>query len=54
VVPHVLQAGPSYLEHYPRSAGHPRVTKMFRSMHSRFFWRSLYADVAEVVWNCPV
>ena len=54
IVPHALRGRLLHLEHFPPSVGHPGVTKMFRSMRSRFFWRSLYTDVAEVVRNCPV
>jgi Integrase zinc binding domain len=54
IIPRALRGRLLHLEHFPPSVGHPGVTKMFRSMRSRFFWRSLYTDLAEVVRNCPV
>jgi hypothetical protein len=41
IVPSALRGRLLHLDHYPPSVGHPGVTKMFRSMRSRFFWRSL-------------
>jgi Integrase zinc binding domain len=45
--PHVL-----YLEHHPKSVGHPGVTKMFRSMRKRYFWRNMYREVEDTVRGC--
>jgi hypothetical protein len=37
VVSAALQPRILYLEHFPRSVGHPGVTRMFRSLQKRFF-----------------
>ena len=52
VVPAALQPRILYLEHFPRSVGHPGVTRMFRTLRKRFFWKKMAADVADTVRNC--
>jgi hypothetical protein len=37
------------VEHFPRTAGHPGITRIFRSLRSRFFLKGKYADDAEAV-----
>jgi hypothetical protein len=49
VVPATLRPRLLHLEHYPRVAGHPGVSRMFRSLRRRYFWRNMSADVAETV-----
>jgi hypothetical protein len=54
VVPASLQPRVLHLEHFPRTAGHPGVTRMFRSLRKRYFWKSMSADVSETVRQCDV
>jgi hypothetical protein len=41
-----------YLEHRPKSIGHPGVAKMFATMRQRYFWINMYKDVEETVRQC--
>jgi RNase H-like domain found in reverse transcriptase/Integrase zinc binding domain len=41
LVPLALHPRVLYLEHHPKSVGHPGVTKMFRSMRKHYFWRNM-------------
>jgi hypothetical protein len=52
VVPKSLQQGLFYLERFPRTAGHPGVTRMFRTLRKRFFWKRMSADVSETFRQC--
>jgi Integrase zinc binding domain/Integrase core domain/Chromo (CHRromatin Organisation MOdifier) domain len=52
VVPKALRARLLHLEHFPKAVGHPGVTKMFRSMRRRYFWRHLFQDVENTVKQC--
>jgi hypothetical protein len=52
LVPMALRPRVLYLEHYPRSAGHLGVTKMFRSMRKRYFWKNMYREIEDVVRSC--
>jgi hypothetical protein len=52
VVPASLRPRLLHLEHFPRVAGHPGSTRMFRSLRRRFFWPGMAADVAETVRQC--
>jgi Integrase zinc binding domain len=54
VIPLSLRGRLLHLAHYPKTAGRPGVTRVFRSMRKRFFWRSMYTDVAAVVRNFSV
>jgi Integrase zinc binding domain len=54
VVPAALRPHLLHFEHYPRVAGHPGVSSMFRSLLQRYFWRNMSADVAETVRQCAV
>jgi Integrase zinc binding domain len=54
VVPAALRPRLLHLEHYPRVAGHPGVSRKFRSLLRRYFWRKMSADVAETVRQCAV
>jgi hypothetical protein len=53
-VPAALRPRILHLEHYPRVAGHTGVSRMFRSLLRRYFWRNMSADVAETVRQCAV
>jgi Integrase zinc binding domain len=35
-----------HLEHYPRVAGHPGVSRMFCALRRQYFWRNVSANVA--------
>jgi Integrase zinc binding domain/Integrase core domain len=52
LVPSSLRPRVLYLEHHPKSIGHPGVTKMFATMRQRYFWRNMYKDVEETVRQC--
>jgi hypothetical protein len=52
LVPMVLCPRVVYLEHYPISAGHPGVTKMFRYMGKRYFWKNMYREIDDAVRSC--
>jgi transposase InsO family protein len=52
VVPAVLRPRLLHLEHFPKVAGHPGTTRMFRSLRRRFFWKGMGADVAETIRQC--
>jgi Integrase zinc binding domain len=39
VVQKSLQPRVLHLEHFPRTAGHSGVTRMFRTLRKRFFWK---------------
>jgi Integrase zinc binding domain len=52
LVPMALRPRVIYLEHYPRSADHPGVTKMFRSMRKRYFWKNMYREIEDAVRSC--
>jgi transposase InsO family protein len=52
VVPATLRPRLLHLEHYPRTAGHPGVTRMFRTLRRRYFWKRMSADVSETVREC--
>ena len=52
LVPLALRPRVLYLEHYPKSVGHPGVTKMFRSMRQRYFWRNMYREIEDAVRSC--
>jgi Integrase zinc binding domain len=54
VIPAVLRSRLLHLEHFPKVAGHPGMTRMFRSMRKRFFWKHMAADVSETIRQCPV
>ena len=54
VVPKSLQARVLHLEHFPRTAGHPGVSRMFRSLRRRFFWPRMAVDVADTIRQCDV
>jgi Integrase zinc binding domain len=41
-----------YLEHQPKSIGHPLVTNMFATMRQRYLRRNMYKDVEETVRQC--
>jgi hypothetical protein len=47
VVPKSFQARVLHLEHFPRTAGQPVVSQMFRSLRRRFFWPLMAVDVAD-------
>jgi hypothetical protein len=52
LVPMALRPRFIYLKHYPRSAGHPGVTKMFRSMRNRYSWKKMYREIEDAVRSC--
>ena len=52
LVPRSLRPRVLHLEHYPKSIGHPGVTKMFATMRQRYFWRNMYKDVEETIRQC--
>jgi hypothetical protein len=52
LVPMALRPRVIYLEHYPRSACHPGVTKMFRSMRKRYFRKNVYREIEDAVRSC--
>jgi Integrase zinc binding domain len=52
LVPSLLRPRVYYLEHHPKSIGHPGVTTMFATMRQRYFWRNMYKDVEETVRQC--
>jgi hypothetical protein len=52
LIPLALRPRVLYLEHYPKSVGHPGVTKMFRSMRKRYFWRNMYREIEDAVRSC--
>jgi hypothetical protein len=54
VVPLTLRRRLLHLEHYTKTAGHPEVARMFRSLRRRYFWRTMAAEVAETVKQCAV
>lgn len=54
VVPPTLRPRLLHLEHFPRVAGHPGVTRMFRSLRRHYFWEHMASDVANTVRNCTV
>jgi Integrase zinc binding domain len=54
VVPPSLRPRILHLEHFPRVAGHPGVTRMFRSIRRHYFWEHMASDVANTVMNCTV
>jgi transposase InsO family protein len=54
VVPLTLRPQLLHLEHSPRTAGRPGISRMFRSMRRRYFWRMILTDVAETVRQCHV
>jgi Integrase zinc binding domain/Integrase core domain len=54
VIPAVLRPRLLHLEHFPKVAGHPGMTKMFRSMRKRFLWKHMAADVSETIRQCPI
>jgi Integrase zinc binding domain len=54
VVPAALRPRLLHLEQYPRVAGHPGVSRMFRSLRRRYFWRNMSADVTETFIQCAV
>jgi Integrase zinc binding domain len=49
LVPISLRPRVLYLEHHPKSIGHPGVTKMLAAMRQRYFWINMYQDVEETV-----
>jgi hypothetical protein len=53
LVPASLRPELLHLEHFPRTAGHPCITRMFRSMRKNYYWSRMAHDVAETVRNCP-
>jgi hypothetical protein len=52
LVPLALRPLALYLEHHPKSVGNPGVTKMFRSIRKRYFWRNMYREVEDTVRGC--
>jgi RNase H-like domain found in reverse transcriptase/Integrase zinc binding domain/Integrase core domain len=54
VVPPSLRHRILHFEHFPRVAGHPGVTRMFRSIRRHYFWEHMASDVANTVNNCTV
>lgn len=52
LVPLALRPRVLYLEHHPKSVGHPGVTKMFRSMRKYYFWRNMYRAIEDTVRGC--
>jgi hypothetical protein len=54
VVPKSLKARVLHLEHFPHTAGHPIVSRMFRPLLRRFFWPHMAVDVADTVRQCDV
>jgi Integrase zinc binding domain len=52
LVPASLRPNLLHLEHFPRTAGHPGITRMFRLMRKNYFWSERAHDVAETVRNC--
>jgi hypothetical protein len=54
VIPAALQPRLLHLEHYPRTAGHPGNTRIFRSLRRRYFWKDMDTDVANTVKNCAI
>jgi transposase InsO family protein len=54
LVPQVLRPRLLHLEHYPASAGHPGVSRMYSSMRRRYFWKDMYRDVESTVRHCTV
>jgi Integrase zinc binding domain len=52
LVPMALRPRVIYLEHYPRSAYHPGVTTMFRSMRKRYFWKNMNREIEDAVRSC--
>jgi Integrase zinc binding domain len=54
VVPAVLRPQLINLEHFPKVAGHPGITRMFRSMRKRFFWKHMAPDVSETIRQCLI
>jgi Integrase zinc binding domain len=49
LVPASLRPKLLHLEYFPRTAGHPGTTRMFRSMRKNYFWSGMANDVAEIV-----
>jgi Integrase zinc binding domain len=49
LVPLALRPRVPYLEHHPKSVGHPGVKKMFRSMRKHYFWRNVYREIIDTV-----
>ena len=54
VVPASLQPRVLHLEHFPKTAGHPGITRMFRTLRKTFFWPKMAVDVATTVRECTV
>jgi hypothetical protein len=52
IVPKSLQQRLLHLEHFTRTAGHPGMTRNFRSLRKRFFWKIMSAEVSETVSQC--
>jgi hypothetical protein len=52
VLPKSLQARVLHLEYFPRTAGHPGVSRMFRSLRRSFFWPRMAVDVAYTIRQC--
>jgi RNase H-like domain found in reverse transcriptase/Reverse transcriptase (RNA-dependent DNA polymerase)/Integrase zinc binding domain/Integrase core domain/Chromo (CHRromatin Organisation MOdifier) domain/Retroviral aspartyl protease len=52
VIPVSLQPRLLHVEHFPRTAGHPGVSRMFRSLRRRYFWRNMSTDISETVRRC--
>jgi transposase InsO family protein len=52
LVPASLRPRLLHLEHFPRTAGHPGVTRMYRSLRRRYFWQKMSHDVTDTVRSC--
>ena len=52
VVPKALLPKLLHLEHYPKTTGHPGISRMLRTIRRNYFWPSMAADVVRTVKQC--
>ena len=52
VIPRSLVPRVLWLSHYPKAAGHPGETKLYRTLRRHFYWTTLSVDAVNTVRNC--
>ncbi len=52
VIPKSVQAKILWLSHYPKTAGHSEVRKMYEALAKIYYWPSMYIDCHAIVRFC--